>query len=750
MVLPNSNTRHVTGLGRFVDDLAPSDAAVMVVLRAPVAHGIIEVLDVSTARQMPGVVDVLTDADVHREGVGPLNSNASVTGSDGRAMLQPDRPVLAHGKVVYLGQPVAAVVAENMSAALDAIEAIALDIHDLPAVLDPVQAQTAQPIWPDIPGNLSFEWDKGNAAETKAAFAEADHVVALDIVHPRMSVAPMETRGCVASFTGGRFELITGSQGVVSIRRALAKTLGVAEDELAVKTPDVGGSFAVKIWAYPEHVLALIAARRLGRPVRWLASRAESLASDAAGRGRVDRGELAFNSTGNVLGFRINALADMGAFLNSVGPYVATGGAVRPFGQCYDIPALHYQVRGIFTNAPPTDAYRGAGKPESAATLERLLDLGASHIGMDPFEFRALNLVQPAQLPYATPMDETYDGGDFPSLAQNLRASADWDGYAQRAKATAAKGARRGRAVGFHLHATGGSTAERSEIAVLPGGLFRVRTGTQDSGQGHPEALALVASKALGVAASTITVEQGNSNVLEVGGGTGGSCLMPIAANTVHRTALKLIEDSKERAAGLLEAALVDVVYGKGSFHVAGTDRRVSWADLAAEDDESVPGCASALDFEGLHTTFPNGGYVVEVELDPETGRVRIDRFFGLSDVGKVISHHGVMGQLHGGIVQAIGEVMMEELVHSQDGQLLTGSLMDYALPRADDVPDLVMDLFATASPNSELGVKGMGELPSIGAPGVLMNAVINASGVRHIDKPLTPARIWAAMQATQ
>ena len=738
--------RHVQGAGRFVADLVEADGAIMVILRAPVAHGVIKSLDIDEAASHPGVLDVLTPDILDAEGVGFLNTSATVESADGTAMKEPNRPVLAKTKVVHLGQPVAALVAENLNVAMEAVELIVLEIDDLEPVIDPVLAKSSDAIWAEIPQNEAFHWEKGNRAETEAAFSQADHVVSLDIRHPRMSVAPMETRGCIASFQDGRFELVTGSQGVMSIRRALAETLSVAESDIRVVTPDVGGSFAVKIWAYPEHVLALVAARRLGRTVHWMATRGESLQADAAGRGRVDKAELAFNKNGTVTGFRVQAIADMGAFLNSVGPYVATGGAVRPFGQCYDIPAMHYDVSAVYTNSVPTDAYRGAGKPESAATLERLLDLAAAELAMDPLELRQHNLLRPEKLPYATAMGETYDGGDFPRLSDELKDQADWTGYANRVSKSESKGLRRGRAVGFHLHATGGSTAERSEIAVLPGGMFRVRTGTQDTGQGHFEALARVASNSLGVPLEKVVVEQGDSDVLSKGGGTGGSCLMPVAANTIHRTALHLIEDTKEKAAERLEAAVVDIVYGEGTFQVAGTDRHLAWGDLVVEDEEE-PSCAAALDFEGLHTTFPNGGYVVEVELDPETGRITIDHFIGLSDVGEVVSRHGVLGQIRGGIVQALGEVMMEELVQSEDGQLLTGSFMDYALPRADDVPDLKMELCQTPSPNSELGVKGVGELPSIGAPGVLMNAIIDAAQVRHIDKPLTPSRIWQAMQ---
>lgn len=732
-------TRHVSGKGRFVADLRPEDGCYMAVLRSPVAHAAITALDVSTARALDGVLDVLTHDDLLAENIGHLNTSAPVEG-----MKEPDRPVLAREKVVYLGQPVAVVLARTAQIAQDALEEIVLELDDLPVVLDPQDASSCPAIWPDIPQNKAFEWEKGNRADVEAAFAAADVVIEQAVEHPRVSVAPMETRVCLAECAGGRYRLHTGSQGVVSVRRDLAACMNIDIDDLHVITPDVGGSFAVKIWAYPEHVLALLLARRTGEPVFWEATRGESLQTDTAGRGRFDRGSMALTKEGKILAFRIDARADMGAFLNEVGPYVATGGAVRPFGQCYDIPAMLYTVEGMLTNRVPTDAYRGAGKPESASTLERLIDLAAGELGLDPLEIRRRNLVQPAQLPYATPMGETYDAGDFPAIAQSLQNLSDWSGFAARKERDAENGKRRGRSVCFHLHATGGSKAERTKIFAEPDGTLVVQTGTQDTGQGHQRALGKIAAETFEVPFDQIRVEQGDSATLTVAGGTGGSCLLPIAGNNVMLTAQELIDKSKEDAANLMEAAIADIEYGDGRFRVIGTDKAVGWAELASQEETN---CATTRDFDGIHTTFPNAGYVVEVILDPETGQIQIDRFVGVNDVGRIIERSGVLGQLHGGIAQGIGEANLEALIQSEDGQLLTGSLMDYTLPRADTMPDLQMEFLATGSPNSPLGSKGMGELPSIGTPGVVMNAILNAAGVRHIDKPITPLKIWEAMR---
>jgi carbon-monoxide dehydrogenase large subunit len=755
--------RLLVGSGRYVEDAHPEDGLSMVVLRSPVGHGVIKALDVTNARAMDGVALILTGDDLDKLGVRPMASRMPVTGIDGQPMLEPERPALARGKVAYVGHPVAVIVAETPEIALDALEVIDLDINELPAAVDleASAADGAPQIWDGIPGNRSFTWEKGDRAATETGFSEATHIVEVTVRHPRVAIAPIETRGCIAEFNAetGRYTLTTPSQGVVGLRTAMADYLGVAETSVRVITEDVGGSFAVKIWPYPEQLLALVAAREIGRPIKWISSRTESFVADAMGRGRVDRAKLALDNDGKFLAFRIDALADMGAFLNAVAPSIVTTGAIRPYAHVYKIPGLLYRVDAIFTNTMMTDAYRGAGKPESCSTLERLIDVAAEELGMDRVELRRKNLIQPADLPYDTPMGETYDGGDFPAIAEKILVASDWPGIEARRADSAKRGLLRGAGLGFHLHATGGSVAERSEVRALPDGSVLVRTGTQDSGQGHRTALAIVAAEALEVPVERIRVEQGDSDWLDKGGGTGGSNLMPIAGNTVHRTALKMIDQAKRVAAHMLEAAVQDVEYGLGDFRIAGTDRKIGLAEVAAgwdkipadqRDGELGSGCVAQLDFEGLHTTFPNGAYVCEVEIDPDTGTVHVDRFTGVDDLGRVINEPTALGQLHGGIGQSVGEVLMEGLIYDEGGQILTGSLMDYALPRADQVPFMDLNWAPTDSPNALIGAKGVGEVSSIGAPGAIMNAVLDAlrlRGVRHLDIPLTPEKIWRALQ---
>lgn len=762
------------GEGQFTDDVAGAagTALSMVILRSPVAHGVIKNVDISAALKMPGVATILTAGDPDIAAMAPMRCRASVADTP---MLEPDRPVLAATHVKHVGEAIAAIIADDIHQALDAAGAIVLDIDTLPAVTDVQTAGEADDpehslVWPDIPANRAFTWEKGNRDETDALFAQAHHVARLTVKHPRICIAPVETRAVLASYDAiaDRYTLTTASQGVISLQRALSGMMGIDQSRLRVITHDTGGSFAVKIWPYAEHLLALAAAKQTGRTVRWSATRSEAMVADVMGRSRVDHAELALDKDGRFLAFRINALADMGAYLNAVAPAVATSGAVRVFGQAYRIAGLHYRVQALYTNTMTTDAYRGAGKPESSTTLERIIDVAAREMNIDPVQLRQQNLVTPADLPYHTPMKEAYDGGDFPALATQLAREADLAGLPQRRQQSLDQGKHRGMAVAFYLHATGGSTDERSEVRAMPDGTVRVRTGIQDNGQGHRTALAIVAAEALEVPAESIIVEQGDTKWLAKGGGTGGSNLISVTANTVHRAAKTMIVNATRLAGEHLEASVADIEYRGGVFSVVGTNHSVQLKQLAhhqsitaaAGDDIKADGnkdssdrineCVGTEDFEGIHTTFPCGACACEVEIDGDTGEVTIVRYTSIDDVGRVFNAATTIGQIQGGVAQAAGEVLMEAAHYDNNGQLLSGSLMDYQLPRADDLPGLNVSLTRTASPNALLDAKGVGELGSIGAPGPIYNAVLDALqpfGVQHLDKPLTPQKLWQSMQ---
>lgn len=734
----NDRLRYLTGQGNYVDDMPGQDHAHMVVLRAPVAHADEVSLDLDEARNSPGVLAVFGPDDLDRLGVGPIHAQASMPG-----MREPVRPVLAAGKIAYLGQPLAAVVATTHNAAQDAIDLISLDFSELPPVLDPEVAMDAPPIWTDLEDNRVLHWQLGSA--TDQDFENAAHRIELTVHHPRTAMSPMEPRACIASFENGRYTLSTGSQGVYGIRSAMARTLGIAEADLRVTTPDVGGSFALKIYPYPEHALALIAARETGRTVRWAATRAESFMSDVVGRARVDHGELALDTDGTFLAFRINAKTDLGAFLNAGAAFIATSASSKCLSQLYDIPRLSYCVDAVVTTQPLTDAYRGAGKPESALTLERLIDKAAQTLNMDRMELRRKNLVRPDQIPYKTDVGAVIDAGDFPGVADRLKQEADLKGFDARKAASRKNGRLRGLGMTFPLHITGGNTAERAALQVLPDGSIELRIGVQDNGQGQRQALALVVAEVMEIPADRITVRTGDSDLMPSGGSTGGSSLLAISGSTAHQTALTLIENMRPAAADHLEASLPDIVYGSGAFSVVGTDRRVTLGELAEADARDIPACAAEGAFDGNNATFPNGGFAAEVEVDPETGRVFLDRFVAVTDLGRIIQEGPAFGQIYGGIAQGMGEAVMEALVADADGQLLTGSFMDYAMPRADDLCRIAVIHQPTPSPNSTLGTKGAGELPMIGAPSAIINAILDAIDCSHLDRPLTSEKIWKA-----
>ncbi|MGH1358663.1 MAG: xanthine dehydrogenase family protein molybdopterin-binding subunit [Burkholderiaceae bacterium] len=752
----------LTGAGRFIEDESVSGQLSMVVLRAPAAHGLISRLDAREAQGMPGVRLVLTAKELADHGIGHFASRARVTGVDGQPMREPPQPILADTKVVYVGQPVAAVVAQTLSQALDAVERMVFEFEELPLVADVMQAADGAAIWPDIPRNLSFEWVGGNPEQTQAAFDAADHVVELTVHHPRIAISPIETRGCLASFdqTSGQYTLVTPSQGVMSLQAALSAVLGAESERLRVMTHDVGGSFAVKIWPYPEQVLSLLAARLTGSPVKWVGTRSESFSSDIMGRGRIDHARLALSKAGEFLALQIDSTADMGAFLSAAAPAIVTEGSVRTMGHVYRIPGMSYRVQAYLTNKVPVDAYRGAGKPETVSTLERLIDVAAHELGIDRFALRERNLIPAQAFPYKTPFGVLYDAGNYPQVANRIRIESDWDRFSVRQQSSLLNGLLRGIGIGFYVHVTGGSTDERSEVRALSDGTILVRTGTQDSGQGHRTALAMIVAQALEVPIETVQVEQGDSLCLDKGGGTGGSNLMAIAGNTVYRTAKQLLRQAREIASEQLEAAPGDLRYGAGRFTIAGTDRCITLAQLAVEFEQFSPdqrshemglGCLAQCDFDGVSATAPNGAFVFEVEVDPDTGGVRIDRITTVNDLGRVINQPATDGQLHGGIAQAIGEVLMEAACYDDHAQIINGSLLDYALPRAADLPLIHTSLASTESPNSELGVKGVGEVASIGAPGALMNAVHDALrgyGIKHLDMPLTSSKIWRAINA--
>lgn len=732
--------RFLTGRGRFVDDLPFPDALHAHILRSPYAHARILSIDVQEARAVAGVVAVYTAADLKRDGIGTLPCRTPVTSRDGSAMQAPDRPLLADEVVRFVGDGVAMVVASRADIARDAAERIEVDYAPLDACTD-VRASRQR----------CFDWETGDAAAVEAAFAKADRICTLDVVNNRIVINPIETRSAVAEYEtqSDRYTLYTQTQGVHSLRKALAESvLGVDLHRLRVVTNDVGGSFGMKIFTYPAQALVLYAARRLQKPVKWVGDRSDAFLTDAHGRDHFHHAEIALDARGRFLALRTHVWANLGAYLSNAAPSIPTDALQRVFGHVYAIPALYLRVEGMLTHTTPVDAYRGAGKPEIITTVERLIDRAAIETGIDRVRLRRINLVPSSAMPYTTALGRVYDCGDFEAVMDQALALSDWSGFGERRRESASRGDWRGIGLSLWLHATGGNPSEVSQVE-LQGESIIVRTGTQSTGQGHETAFALLVADRLQIPHERVRVVQGDTDAIASGGGTGGSSSLPIGATTIVRATEQMLEQAREAAAEMLEAAALDLEYGNGRFAITGTDLSVGLFDVGSRLDEQQPhSCIGESAFEGEHGTYPNGAYICEVSIDGDTGQVGIESFTCVDDLGTVLHSAIATGQVIGGVVQGIGQALLERTVYDADsGQLLTGSFMDYGLPRADDLPVFTSVLTGKPSLNNPLGMKGAGEVGPIGAPAAVINAVVDALDGRDVEMPATPETVWRVMR---
>ena len=749
--------RLITGRGRFIDDVHPDDCGHAVFLRAPFAHAQVTGIDASDAERLPGVRTILDAAALEREGIGDIVPIGQVP--DQAEVL---RPVVVRGRVRHVGEIIAMVVANTVAQARDAVELIAVDYDMADAVVDPLAALEpgAPQLHVHVPSNRAYDWSLNDPSPAEQALAGADRVVEITIQNNRLVIAPMETRGAVAMFDSGSgiYTLHTPTQGVHSIRDTLADhVFHIGRDKIRIVTEDVGGAFGIRLQTYPEHVLVMLAARLSGRPVKWIADRTETFLADAQGRAHVDTVRLGLDREGKFLALVIDTVADFGAYYSTFAAAIPSLSASRGIGHTYKIPHVNLRVRGVFTNTVPVDSYRGAGKPEMVFALERVIESAALETGIDPVELRRRNLIAPEDLPYETPAGQLIDSGDFPAVLDAAMAAADWDGFAARRAAAEARGKRTGLALGLHFHATSGFLNEHSRIEVDPSGFIAVKSGMQTGGQGHETVFAQLVADRLGLPIGQIRVVEGDTSVLDTGGGTGGSSAATVGASNIARTSDLLIERGYDLASAALEAARTDIEFSGGGYTIVGTDRRIGLFDLAARapDLVGVPdgvetNMAVGCDFDGPFATFPNGCYVAEVEVDPETGAISIVRFTAVDDIGVALNPMLAEGQTHGAIVQGLGQALMERTVYDAEaGQLLSGSLMDYCLPRADDLPELNLSFLSYPTEVNPLGAKGLGELGCIGAPAPVVHAVLNALrplGVEHIDMPLTPERVWRAV----
>ncbi|WP_376094944.1 xanthine dehydrogenase family protein molybdopterin-binding subunit [Roseomonas sp. CCTCC AB2023176] len=757
--------RLLVGGGRYTDDLAAqgaeAGAAIGYVLRSPHAHARITGIDTTDAKSMPGVLAVITAADWKEEGLGEIPCMVPLKNKDGSDRGQTPRLALADGEVRHVGDPVAFIVAETHAQARDAAEAVVVDYDMLPAVTDLATAtEPGQPqVWPGIKDNVVFDWETGDKAKTDAAFAKAAHVTKVRIVNNRVVVASMEGRACLGSFDKGtgRFTLHAGTQGSWPLKNQLADIVfKLPKENFRVVTHDVGGGFGMKIFMYPEYPLCLMASRRIGRPVRWAAERTEAFLSDTQGRDNIWDAELAMDAEGRFLALRTKNIAGMGAYLSTYAPFIPTGAGTKVLASVYRFEAIHAQVVGVVTNTTPVDAYRGAGRPESNYVVERLIDAAARELGKDRVELRRLNMVPSSAMPYTTPVGQRYDSGEFARLLDEATRLMDYDTFNARKEEARRRGKRRGIGMAYYLEATGGAPNERAEVRFRDDGMVDVLVGTQSTGQGHETAYAMITANELGIPIEKIRIVQGDSDEIPTGGGTGGARSLYSEGTALLATTATVIEKGKQAAGEILEASASDIEFEAGRFAIAGTDRGIGILDLAKTQAERAARGESAILLNTAEVadipfhTFPNGCHCAEVEVDPETGNVQILRYLVVDDVGHALNPLIVRGQVHGGVAQGMGQAILERTAYDpESGQLLSASFMDYALPRASDLPEIEVELVNVPCATNPLGVKGAGEAGAVGSPPALMNALLDAladDGVTHLDMPATPETVWQAL----
>lgn len=747
--------RLLRGQGCYVGDIAVPGMLHGVVLRSPYAHARLDRLDLAAARAMPGVQAIYTAADLHAAGLGPIGCALKLSNRDGSPRHDAPRFALAEGIVRHVGDPVAFIVASSESEARDAAEAITADYTPLDAASELHNAPEAPLVWPDAPQNCCFDWEIGDAAAVDAQFAAARHRARVRVINNRIVVASMEGRAALAQWQGEHCTLTANTQGGWAIRNGLAEQVfNMPPAALRVITPDVGGGFGMKGFLYPEQVLVMFAARALGRPVRWVSTRSEAFLSDTQGRDNISDAEIALDEDLRFTALRVHTRANMGAYLSTFGPFVPTMAMSGVLAGVYGFRAIHARVEGFYTHTVPVDAYRGAGRPEANYLAERLIDEAARALGVDRAELRRRNMVPPEAMPYTTPTGRIYDSGEFTRILDAALARADWAGFAARRAQSEAIGRKRGIGLAYYMEATGGQPVERAEIRFADDGHVDVFVGTQSTGQGHETAYVMLTHHRLGVDPARIRIRQGDTDASPMGGGTGGARSLYSEGTAIYAAADTVISRGRDAAAALLEAAAEDIVFEGGQFTIAGTDRSVDILTLAANQRAARARGEDAATLDAAETiklkahTYPNGCHIAEVEVDPDTGAFAVLRYQVTDDVGRAINPMIVAGQVHGGVAQGYGQAVSEHTVYDASGQLLSGSFMDYALPRAADLPDIEVELIEIPCPTNPLGVKGAGEAGTVGSPPAIMNALIDALGGRKLDMPATPEAVWRALQA--
>jgi carbon-monoxide dehydrogenase large subunit len=764
-VTRSEDPRHLTGGGEYTDDTNVDGQVYARFVRSPVGHGDINSIDASAASSMPGVLAVYTAADLVADGIGNIPSGLPLKNRDGSGYYVPPRTGLSQGRVRHVGEPIAVVIAETAAQAQDAAEAVAVDISPLPAVIDAEDAAKvgAPLLHDDAPGNVCLDFFVGDDEATDAAFASAAHVSTVKIDSTRIVVNAMEPRCVIGEYDASteRFTVHMPTQGVMGPKNTLAKAIfKVDPDRFRIISNDVGGSFGMKGAAFVEAISVLYAARKLGRPVKWTGDRSESFVSDHQGRDSDITAELALDAEGHFLGLRCTGVGNVGAYLTAMGPAPMTNVICRNIVSVYKTPAFSYNTQAMFSNTVPTGPYRGAGRPESKYIMEQVIDRAAREMGIDRVEIRRRNLIPPDAFPYKAPNGQTYDSGEFEAIMDSALERADWNGFESRRKASADAGKLRGISVTMYLENTG-AAGELADIRFREDGTVALITGAKDMGTSHRTPFAQILAEKLGIPYEAIEVIQNDSDLMSPGAsGSGGSKTLVGAGNAIADCAGEIIEVGRKAAAHVLEAAEEDIEFSAGTFTVAGTDRTIDVMNLAKklrEAGDLPDGVPSSLDNKAVHdsspSSFPNGCHVCEVEIEPETGETKIVRYTVVDDFGVVINPLVVEGQVQGGILQGVGQVLLEHTVYDSDGQLVTGSYMDYAMPRADDMCEIDFSTRNVPCATNPLGVKGCGEAGNGGSMAAVMNAILDAlapKGVTHLDAPATPHRVWEAIRAAK
>jgi len=752
-ILRSEDIRFITGKGLYTGDITLENQLYMYVLRSNVAHGKIISMDIEEAKNAKGVIDVFISKDLENDGITPLDTNFKAKNKDGSEMITPKRNAIAKDNVRHVGDPIAIVIAESLELAKNASELIIVDIEELPSNTSTSKARDSNSpiIWKEAKNNVCFDWDMGDENAVDNAFAKADKIIDLNLTNNRLVPSPMEVRCVVASYDpdNEKYELRCSSQGVHSLRARISEVMGIDEEKLRVITTDVGGGFGMKIFNYPEYVCALFASKKIKRPVKWVADRSESFISDTHGRDHVTSAKLALDDQGVFLGLKVKTVANMGAYLSNFAIFIPTLAGTAMLTGCYKTPAIYVNVIGVFTNTPAIDAYRGAGRPEAAFVIERIVDKAAKETGLGPLEIRRRNLIKSEEMPFKTALNHTFDSGNFASNMEIAAKKANWDSFKDRREESLQNGKLRGIGLSTYIESCAGGGPEEATIILENNGDITVHIGSQSNGQGHETAFTQIICEFLDVNPEKVKIIQGDSDIISFGSGTGGSRSVPVGGAAIKIASEDIINQGKNIAANKFGVEVDEISYKESIFLVEGKNLNISIEDLAKESSKPI---IASHQWSPPNFTFPNGCHICELEVDKETGKVEILKYTVVDDFGLIINPNLLAGQVQGGIAQGLGQALLENTIYDQDnGQLLSGSFMDYAIPRADDLTNIDIEWNMVPCETNPLQIKGAGEAGAIGSPPAIINALVNAFkdyNIDHIEMPATSHKLWKILKS--